>query len=81
MEGGGSGRGRGISPGIVISSLPMSVDVRGQPSSFVRVRLRLCVHFRSRAVAFNRGGWHSFVGSRVRVRVRSWVVGFILERS
>ena len=66
MEGGGSSRGRGISPGLVISSLPVSVHVRGQSSSFVRVRLRSC------AFVVVRGRSHSFVGGGLR----SWAVAF-----
>ena len=42
----------------------MSVHVRGQSSSFVRI------HFHLQAVAFVRGGWPSFMGGQVRVRVR-----------
>ena len=57
---------RGISPGLVISSLPVSVHVCGQSSSFVRVRLRSC------AFVFVHGRPHSFVGGGLR----SWVVGF-----
>ena len=66
MEGGGSSRGRGISPGLVISSLPVSVHVRGQSSSFVRVRLRSCVF------VVVRGRSHSFVGGGLH----SWAVAF-----
>ena len=73
MEGGGSGRGRGISPGLVISSLPVSVHVCGQPSSFVRVRLRSCTF------VFVRGRSHSFVGGGICL----WAVAFafVLEWS
>ena len=71
MEGGGSSRGRGISPGLVIASLPVSVHVRGQSSSFVRVRLCSC------AFVFVRGQSHSFVGGGIR----SWVVAFVHGRS
>ena len=75
MEEGGSGRGRGISPGLVISSLPVSIHARGQSSSFVRVHLCLCTFI------FICGWSHSFVGGRVCICVHSRVVGFVFEWS
>ena len=85
VEGGGAHLG---------SSLPVSVHVRGQSSSFVRVRRRsyafvvararssslVRVRFRSRVVAFVGGGWlRSCAFAFVRGRSRSFLGG--LERS
>ena len=71
MEGRESGGGRGISPGLVISSLPMSIHVRGQSSLFVHICLHSC------AFIFVRRRSHSFMGGGIR----SWAVGFVLEWS
>ena len=67
------------------SSLPVSVHVRAQLSSFMCVHLHSCVfcsfsfarsRFRSWAVAFIRGHSHSFVGDHVCL----WVVAFVHGR-